>query len=391
VPSGDAAGGATLDFTSALYLGLRHPSGALPGWPALTTGVPAAVEEPPAAAEVAAALAALVGCESAVMGVSTLHLALDVLGSPSIARDAALLWDAGVYPVARWAIERARGMGVTSAPFRHLAPGALERAVARAVRARLRPIVVTDGYCPGCARAAPIAEYRDVACRAGGLVVVDDTQALGIVGPPGPGWAGGGGSLRRDALDGAGVIWIASFAKAFGAPLAAIAAEAGRVARFTAESETRVHTSPPSAAAIASAGRALRVNAAWGEALRRRLRSHIRHFRRALEPIGLSALGGDHPVQLLEPIDGVDALALHAALRRCGVCAVPLRASCSGGPGIAFVVTAVHREETIERAVELLAGAVKRLRQGARSGQRSVRPRCRRGAGSREDQLTAES
>ena len=31
-----------LDFTSALYLGLRHGSGSLRPWSALTTGVPAA-------------------------------------------------------------------------------------------------------------------------------------------------------------------------------------------------------------------------------------------------------------------------------------------------------------------------------------------------------------
>ncbi len=31
-----------MDFTSALYLGLRHASATLPGWEALTLGRPAA-------------------------------------------------------------------------------------------------------------------------------------------------------------------------------------------------------------------------------------------------------------------------------------------------------------------------------------------------------------
>ena len=35
-----------LDFTSASYLGLRHPRRTLRPWPRLTTGVPAALAEP---------------------------------------------------------------------------------------------------------------------------------------------------------------------------------------------------------------------------------------------------------------------------------------------------------------------------------------------------------
>jgi len=38
-----------LDFTSALYLGLRHPSGSLRPWARFTLGVPAALAAPPEA------------------------------------------------------------------------------------------------------------------------------------------------------------------------------------------------------------------------------------------------------------------------------------------------------------------------------------------------------
>ena len=43
----------TADFTSALYLGMHHPSRSLRGWDRLTTGVPAALGEPPRAARLA--------------------------------------------------------------------------------------------------------------------------------------------------------------------------------------------------------------------------------------------------------------------------------------------------------------------------------------------------
>ena len=54
-----------LDFTSALYLGLRHPSASLAPWSALSLGQPAALQEAPAATALAARLARLQGCDAA--------------------------------------------------------------------------------------------------------------------------------------------------------------------------------------------------------------------------------------------------------------------------------------------------------------------------------------
>ena len=66
-----------IDFTSALYLGLHHPSWALRQWSQFTTGVPAALASPPDAQVVAKELAALQGCEWGLLGPSTLHLFWD--------------------------------------------------------------------------------------------------------------------------------------------------------------------------------------------------------------------------------------------------------------------------------------------------------------------------
>ena len=68
-----------LDFTSALYLGLRHPSPSLRPWPGLTTGKPAALQPAPGSAAIAGEFAALVGCERATPAASTLHLFWDLL------------------------------------------------------------------------------------------------------------------------------------------------------------------------------------------------------------------------------------------------------------------------------------------------------------------------
>ena len=67
-----------LDFTSALYLGLRHSHGALRPWAQLTTGRPAALEPAPEAVALAQDLAQFLGRERATLAPSTLHLFWDL-------------------------------------------------------------------------------------------------------------------------------------------------------------------------------------------------------------------------------------------------------------------------------------------------------------------------
>ena len=86
-------------------------------------------------------------------------------------------------------------------------------------RCRLRPLVLADGICPGLRSGCPLAAYLRVAQRLGGRVVIDDTQAVGVLGaralPAAPFGRGGGGSLRWHAGSTELVVW-ASLAKGFG-------------------------------------------------------------------------------------------------------------------------------------------------------------------------------
>src|SRR5262245_26450534 len=113
-----------MDFTSALYLGIRHESESL-RWNQLTTGTPAILRRVPEAATAAEGLAALVGCERGVLLASTLHAFSDLFGS--VGRSgAAILYDEGVYPIARWGMARAETHKVPILAFAHHDPAALE-------------------------------------------------------------------------------------------------------------------------------------------------------------------------------------------------------------------------------------------------------------------------
>ncbi|MBS1214534.1 MAG: aminotransferase class, partial [Proteobacteria bacterium] len=326
-----------LDFTSALYLGLRHPSGSLRPWNSLTSGRPSAMTEPVGAATVASALARLQGCEKAVLLPSTLHLFIDLFDVLS-ADPVALYLDAHCYPIARWGAERMASRGVPVQDFPHNDPDGLYRAVRRS--AGCRPVVVTDGFYPRGGGAAPLARYLSIVRRFDGMLVVDDTQALGILGqnpgPLAPYGMGGGGSLRFAKLRGPDIVIGASLAKGFGVPIAVLSGSRDLVERFASDARCRSHCSPPSIAVIHAAEHALAINRRFGDELRLRLAARVRRFRAALARIGVAAEGGLFPVQTLQPIPGLDPLSLLSSLRQQEIHPVPLRAAGTGDARLGF-------------------------------------------------------
>jgi len=300
------------DFTSALYLGMRHAAQSLPTWDELTLGKPAALEPVPGETELGASLARLMDCEAACLLTSSLHLFWDLFGWMAAAR-VALLVDSAAYPVARWGAERAGAQGVPLQCFSH---GNASQAAALARRwqeAGRRPVILSDGYTPGDAAAPPLAAYADIADSFGGLLLLDDTQALGVVG------LDGGGSVAEHGLGGGPVLAGASMAKGFGAPLAVLAGPRKLLGGFMAASETRVHCSPPSVAAVAAARCALEANRRLGRVLRERLRERIAQLQAILAGFGIACMGGDFPVQrvVLPPL--CDGEALQGELSLAGI------------------------------------------------------------------------
>ncbi len=366
-----ASGGAArvrrpADFASALYLGLAHPHDALQPWSALTTGAPAALRERDIDRRVARGLAALVGLPDAGLWRSTLHLFHD-LSDALVSPGTTVFADRRLYAVGRWGVEHAARRGARMRWFAHHDADALRRA-ARASGGG-PSLVITDGWCPACGQFAPLAAYADAAPEA--RIVIDDTQALGIFGRPASGargatpyGTGGGGTARQLQLAPearARLVVVASMAKAFGAPLAFVAGAEAVVARFRERGSARVHSSPPSAADVASAARALEINAASGDALRARLWRRVRQFRAGASRLGLGAEGGPFPVQTLH----VRAPgAVQAGLERRGIRAALVRSA--RGPALTFLLSARHSEADIDRALRALAEAVRAPRHATR-------------------------
>lgn len=348
-----------LDFTSALYLGFRHPSRSLGPWASLSTGRPAVLGPSPGAEGVAAKLAALIGCQSAVLLPSTLHLFWDLFGLLAEERIAIHL-DEGAYAIARWGVERAAAHGTPVRQFRHQSPESLLASVRRDASQDLRPVVVADGFCPGCGEFAPLPDYLNMVRDHGGLLVLDDTQALGVLGrsprPDAPYGEGGGGSLCHFGIGGPEIISANSLAKGFGVPVAVLTGTTSLIEKFMKRSPTRSHCSPPSVAVIRAAERALSINETHGERLRRTLAERVGRFRFQLRQAGFAARGGLFPVQVLEEMQDTPAAELHRRLLDRGVRSVLLRGH--GHGAIGFLITAGHRPEDIDHAAERLVSSI---------------------------------
>jgi 8-amino-7-oxononanoate synthase len=347
-----------LDFTSALYLGLRHPSPSLDSWSGLTTGKPAALEPPPGSAAIAGRFAAMVGCECATSVASTLHLFWDLFGM--FARDRVSIYmDQGTYAIARWGVERAAARGVPVRQFPHHDAATLQALIEQDRHAGRRPIVVADGFCPTCGEPAPVVAFVQCVARYGGHVVLDDTQALGVLGKQDGASCGrgGGGSLQWQGIKSPAVIVGSSLAKGFGVPMAVLAGSASMIRSFEEQSETRVHCSPPSQAALRAAEHAFAVNRTHGDRLRRHLAQLVRRFRAGLRALGLAADGGLFPVQTLKPA-GVAAETLYSRLLHLGIRTIVIRRCREIGTHVAFLITALHRPSDIDQAVEAIGRAM---------------------------------
>ncbi len=354
-----------IDFTSVLYLGLRHPSRVLRPWEKLTTGVPAALAEPDKNYEVAQTLAELQRCERVTFVQSTLHLFWDLFSI--FERDRiAVYMDSRLYPIARWGVERVASRVNVVRTFQHHDARALAGLLKQDAHHRNRPVVVTDGFCPRCGKAAPVNKYLEDVRRFGGRLVIDDTQALGILGhspaPNAPYGRGGGGILRWKNIDGPDVLLASSLAKGFGVPMAVLSGSNNMIKRFSEYSKTRVHCSPPSAAVVHAAEHALAVNNKRGDKLRLRLAKLVSYFRKKLVMAGFSSKGGLFPVQTLGAISNLEASIIHKRLLHSGVRTVPIKRS-EHRTNLGFIIRAQHSPDDIDYAVDALEKAFRKYRK----------------------------
>jgi 8-amino-7-oxononanoate synthase len=335
-----------VDFTSSNYLDYRHSHDQLRPWRQLTTGLPPALGEFRRSKRLAAELARRTGRSAGVLETSTLHAFVDGWAALT-ARPAAALIDEAAYPIGRLGL---RASGHIGTVVRHFDPVHVSEVVRRLPAGR-RPVLLVDGMCPGCGRLAPLHELATVLAQRRGVIMVDDTQAMGV-----------GATASLGIPPSAPVVVVASTAKGYGVPLAVLAGPASLVSRVRRSAPSRLHSSGPSAAAEAALARALAADPVEGEQRRQVLADLIALFRSGLRQCRLPmADGGQWPMQTV-PVPAASCAFVHASLLRKGIRTVAVNRRCRAGLGIAFLLNAGHTSADISRAVDALAQTFAELR-----------------------------
>ena len=354
--------GETVDFTSSLYLNLKHPYHQIGPWASLTTGKPAGLYEPHIARQVALDVARLKGFQDGIVGKSSLHFFWDVIHLLN-QKKIAVFYDRQLYVAAKVGLDIARNSRRRVVPFDANRLSALEDLIHRSFRKGQRPVLLTEGWLPLRRRVAPIQYYLRLMRKYDGVLILDDTQALGILGSNPtfkmPYGKGGGGTIQfLNVRNTDRVISISSLAKAFGVPMAVMCGNTKWLEHYRNQSVSRFHNSPPSIVDVLAAQNALKINRSKGDKLRWVLLQKIKYFQKELAEVGLTLSSNVFPIQSLEEFSAQKTIRLYRHLELHRIKALLLRGQKADRPVLSFLFNTGLSNQALDYTIDTLARSI---------------------------------
>jgi glycine C-acetyltransferase len=233
----------------------------------------------------------------------------------------------------------------------------LEQQLKEAADAR-RKLIVTDGVFSMDGYVAPLEQICDLADRYGAMVMVDDSHAVGFVGPRGRGTAELHGVTDRvDIITG-------TLGKALGGASGGyVAARAEIVALLRQRSRPYLFSNSLAPVIAAASLKVLDLledeTSGRGAALRAQLRANTELFRRRMTEEGFEILPGDHPISPVMIGDAELAGRIAEQLLEHGVYAVGFSYPVvpHGKARIRVQLSASHSSEDVEQAVVAFVAA----------------------------------
>lgn len=223
----------------------------------------------------------------------------------------------------------------------------LEAKLKEAGNAR-RKLIVTDGVFSMDGYVAPLDEICDLAERYGAMVMVDDSHAVGFVGPTGRGTPELHGVMERvDIITG-------TLGKALGGASGGYVATRKEIAELLRQRSRPYLFSNSLAPMIAAASlKVLDLLESTSDA-RERLRANTERFRSGMTEAGFDVLPGDHPIAPVMIGDAAEAAAMADRLLDLGIYVIGFSYPVvpQGQARIRVQLSAAHSAEDVDRAVE---------------------------------------
>lgn len=228
----------------------------------------------------------------------------------------------------------------------------LERQLKDASDARRR-LVVTDGVFSMDGYVAPLAEICDLADRYGAMVMVDDSHAVGFVGPGGRGTPELHGVMDRvDIITG-------TLGKALGGASGGYVAARAEIVALLRQRSRPYLFSNTLAPVIAAASLKVLDLLESADDLRIRLRENTGLFRRRMAEEGFDVLPGDHAIAPVMIGDASEAGRLAELLLERGVYVIGFSYPVvpQGQARIRVQLSAAHSTDDVNRAVDAFVAA----------------------------------
>ncbi|MFF3745667.1 glycine C-acetyltransferase [Streptomyces kronopolitis] len=216
-----------------------------------------------------------------------------------------------------------------------------------------RKLVVTDGVFSMDGYVAPLREICDLAEQYGAMVMVDDSHAVGFVGP-----GGRGTPELHDVMDRVDII-TGTLGKALGGASGGyVAARAEIVALLRQRSRPYLFSNSLAPVIAAASLKVLDLLESAGE-LRERLRENTALFRSRMTAEGFDVLPGDHAIAPVMIGDAAEAARMAELLLERGVYVIGFSYPVvpQGQARIRVQLSAAHSTEDVNRAVDAFVDA----------------------------------
>ncbi len=232
----------------------------------------------------------------------------------------------------------------------------LEARLGEAADARYR-LIATDGVFSMDGYFARLDAICDLAERHDALVMVDDSHAVGIVGP------GGRGTPERHGVVERVDILTGTLGKAIGGASGGYVSARREVIEILRQrARPYLFSNSLAPPVVAASLRALELIEGSHE-LRERLRENTAHFRRRMTELGFDLLAGEHPIVPVMVGGEVQAARLAAELARLGVYAASFSYPVvpRGTARIRTQMSAAHTVEDLDFAIGRFVAARERV------------------------------
>lgn len=233
--------------------------------------------------------------------------------------------------------------------FRHRDPDDLEKKLKRRVRARQRPILMTDGVFPVYGRIAPLPDYAAVLAPFEGHIGLDDAHGVGVLG------ANGRGTREHFGMRIPPIHLTGTLSKAFGGHGGFVTGKKNLIGRIRTESGAYIGSTPTPTPVAAATAKGIEIMTQHPE-MRDRLRRNVEKVKKGMRALGIEAEDSAVPIIAWSMGTEKGMRAIQKALLRRGIAIAHLKYVGAPPAGVLRVsVFSTHTVAQIRRLLEELA------------------------------------